>query len=213
MNDFEGKTGKIRREYQAGQLDRAQLSSDPHVLFQQWLQEVVDADVLDATAMTLATVDQNGRPAARIVLLKGLNNQGLQFFTDYSSRKGQEIASNPQVAVLFYWKEVNRQVRITGTLEKLSDLVNESYFDSRPEMSRWAAIASDQSQPVQDRQTLEAAMRNAQNVGDLMKPARWGGYHLYPDSFEFWQGRPNRLHDRFLYILEDDTWRIARLQP
>ena len=166
--------------------------------------------------MTLATADKDGRPSARIVLLKSFDEQGFVFYTNYDSRKGQELAENPRACLLFYWSPLWRQVRIEGTVEKVSEAESEEYFHSRPLGSKLGAWASDQSQPVESREQLEKQFEesNLKFADNVPRPPRWGGYRLRPDVIEFWQGRENRLHDRLRYTVQkDDGWLIERLAP
>lgn len=213
MSDSSLKTEQIRRQYENGELRRADLTADPHVLFANWLQQALASDLLDATAMSLATASTSGKPSVRIVLLKGTDNSGLQFYTDYESDKGRQLSANPEAAVVFHWRELNRQLRISGPIEKLSVAQSETYFASRPQASQWAASASHQSAPIDDRAQLEQLMAEQQAKGAVPMPQRWGGYHLQPVEYEFWQGRANRLHDRFHYRATTDGWVIERRQP
>ena len=172
---------------------------------------------MDLNACTLATADREGRPSARVVLLKGLDPRGFTFFTHYNSRKGRELAENPHAALVFYWAELERQVCVSGTVSRLSREESETYFRTRPKGSRLSAWATKQSEPVENRAVLDArwAKAQAQYPGeDVPMPEHWGGYVLSPSSIEFWQGRPSRLHDRFRYLRQpDDSWRIDRLSP
>ncbi|HWH68843.1 MAG TPA: pyridoxamine 5'-phosphate oxidase, partial [Candidatus Sulfotelmatobacter sp.] len=178
---------------------------------------VTGAEPMDVNAMTLATVDKEGRPSARVVLLKGVDDRGFIFYTNYNSRKGQELAGNPQAAVVFYWADLERQVCIAGQVQQLPPAESETYFNSRPRGSRIAAWASDQSQVVRDRAELEAKWQRLETQypgQQVPKPPHWGGYVLVPRRIEFWQGRPNRLHDRFRYTRQPDSqWQIERLSP
>ncbi len=206
----------IRREYGSATLDRAELSADPLQQFLAWLDAANAADLIDATAMTLATVTADGQPQARIVLLKGCDERGFAWFTDYGSAKGAELDANPRAALLFYWRELERQVRISGSVTKVTAAESAAYFHSRPLESRLSAAVSEQSQVVDDRSVLEARVAELQTRypgGDIPAPSEWGGYRLTPQSYEFWQGRTGRLHDRFRYLPEGDGWRIDRLQP
>ncbi len=206
-----------RREYEAEGLRRADLAADPFAQFATWLEAAESACPLDATSMTLATADIDGKPAARIVLLKGFDEQGLVWYTDSRSDKGRQMAQNPQAALLFYWQPLERQIRITGTVEALPDATADAYFISRPKASQLSAAASAQSRVVANRDELEQRVVDLQSsVGDgrVARPRAWIGYRLQPDSFEFWQGRPSRLHDRLRYQLQDDaSWHIDRLAP
>lgn len=204
----------LRREYQGKSLDEGAVSSDPITQFQCWFDEALRADLPMANAMTLATANGNGKPAARIVLLKGIDHGGFVFYTNYQSRKGRELAENPLAALLFHWVELEREVRIEGVVEKITPAESDAYFASRPLGSRHAAIASPQSEIVPDRATLEARFAAATASGEIApRPAHWGGYRLIPSCIEFWQGRPNRLHDRLLYSREDARWILRRLAP
>lgn len=209
----------LRKSYQRSALETADLTPDPLDLFRRWWHEAIDAEIEEANAMTLATVDDLGRPAARIILLKGLSNEGLEFFTNYESRKAHDMAQNPNVALLFFWKELERQIRLEGTVEKVSPERSESYFQSRPRGNQIGAWSSPQSQVIPDRSVLE---KNVQTIlekfGDmdpLPRPEHWGGYLVRPYVFEFWQGREDRMHDRFKYSKypNETTWKIERLAP
>ena len=206
----------VRREYQQGELRRSALLEDPNAMFERWMQEALDASIVDATAMTLATVNDNGAPSARIVLLKGHDDQGFRWFTDCSSHKGDDLKAHPTAALLFYWRELERQIRITGPVSQLSREAAASYFASRPRDSQISAAASYQSQAIASREALEAqasAVTHEFKDQDIPLPDRWGGYVLEPNQFEFWQGREGRLHDRFVYTRSASSWEIERLQP
>ena len=205
----------IRQEYMRESLDEGDVAADPLVQFGTWFDEAVRAELPMVNAMTLATVS-GLQPAARIVLLKGVDHRGFVFYTHYDSRKGRELAGNARAALLFYWIELEREVRIEGTVEKTSSEESEEYFASRPLGSRIAANASHQSSIVPDRATLEAQFVEAQRrYGEQPpRPSAWGGYRVIPDAVEFWQGRPNRLHDRLLYTkTASERWDIVRLAP
>lgn len=205
-----------RREYAADGLRRADLAADPLDQFERWFREAVDAGLKDATAMALATADRSGEPAVRIVLLKHFDADGLCWYTDYRSAKGRELAANPRASCLFHWRELDRQVRVTGPVSRLDPSDADAYFATRPEDSRFSAAASCQSAPVDGREALErqvAELRRQYPDGSVPRPAQWGGYRLLPHSWEFWQGRVGRLHDRFRYRLEDGAWQVQRLQP
>ncbi len=208
---------QLRREYTQARLDEAEVDRDPIRQFRLWFSQAVEAEVVEPNAMVLATSMSDGAPSARVVLLKGIEDRGLLFFTDYSSRKGRELADNPRGALVFFWRELERQVRISGGVEKLTRTESEAYFHSRPRGSQLAALASLQSSVVADRGQLEAAFAEAESAcreGQVPLPDRWGGYRLTPGHVEFWQGRANRLHDRVQYSLGDNgLWTIRRLSP
>jgi pyridoxamine 5'-phosphate oxidase len=230
----------VRREYNLTGLRRKDLDPNPIGQFTKWFDQASGArasgrlrkfgiklykkllmasgaDPMDLTAMTLATADKEGRPSARIVLLKGVDQRGFIFYTNYDSRKGQELAQNPQAALVFYWSEQERQVSVAGEISKLPPPESDAYFKSRPRGSRLGACVSQQSTVVPDRAALEAKWKqmDAQYAGqEIPRPSHWGGYVLCPARIEFWQGRPNRLHDRFRYTRRPDkTWLIERLSP
>jgi pyridoxamine 5'-phosphate oxidase len=198
-------------------LTRDKADPNPIRQFQKWLDEVRANGVSeqDATSMTLATATKDGRPSARIVLLKSFDDRGFVFFTNYQSQKGNELNENPRAALLFYWPGLWRQVRIEGEVEKISAAESEEYFQSRPLGSRLGAWASNQSEVVENRETLEARFAELQQRfgEDVPRPEHWGGYRVKPNSIEFWQGRDNRLHDRLRYRREEDAWVIERLAP
>ena len=205
----------LHQEYMRESLDEQDVAHDPFVQFDRWFKEAIAAKMPMLNAMTLATVSASGQPAARIVLLKGVDARGFVFFTNYSSRKGTEIAANPAAALLFHWTELEREVRIDGSVEKVTAQESDEYFASRPLGSQHAAIASPHSEVVPNRTVLEARFAAAEkSQGDApTRPAHWGGYRVLPSAIEFWQGRPNRLHDRVLYSRVDGGWKITRLAP
>ena len=208
--------GDLRREYSHAALDTATLDPDPIGQFRRWFADAERAELVEPNAMTLATADAAGRPSARVVLLKNIDERGLTFFTDYRSRKARELAANPRAALAFLWKELERQVRVVGSVETISRDESAAYFRSRPRGSRIGAWASVQSAVLADRADLErdVVRFDAQFPDDgIPLPPHWGGYRVVPDEFEFWQGRENRLHDRFRYTRSDDNWRIERLSP
>ena len=207
---------ELRRDYARARLDESSVDQDPLAQLQRWLAEASEAQVLEPGAMTLATANRKGRPSARIVLLKGLDARGLVFFTDRRSHKGLDLVENPFAALVFWWGELERQVRVTGTVSTVGETESDSYFRTRPLGSRVSAWASQQSQVVADRATLEGQWKNAerQHPGeDILRPPYWGGYRVVPGEYEFWQGRPNRLHDRLRFRRSGDVWTIERLSP
>ena len=207
---------RIRQDYAGEPLDESGAAADPFRQFDAWFAEAVEASLPMVNAMTLATADGAGRPAARIVLLKGADSRGFVFYTNYESRKAQELAANPRAALLFYWTELEREVRIEGAVEKTSAAESDEYFASRPLGSRIAAIASPQSAVIGARTMLEERYSEAEKRygASTRRPSGWGGYRVVPDAIEFWQGRPNRLHDRLLYRKAPQAdWEIVRLAP
>ena len=206
---------QLRKNYTFGQLSETEVPRDPMPLFQLWFDQAVQAQCPEPNSMTLATADQAGNPSARIVLLKGADQNGFTFFTNYQSQKGRELAMRPQAALLFHWHELERQVRIKGIVEPVSATESDEYFHSRPAASRIGAWASPQSSAIPNREFLEQAEKRFQaEFGDTPpRPEHWGGYRLQPTEMEFWQGRPSRLHDRIHYKLEGSSWKIERLAP
>jgi pyridoxamine 5'-phosphate oxidase len=207
----------LRRNYALKSLAESDVLPDPIAQFNVWFQEAIDSQILEPNAMTLATASAEGRPSARIVLLKGIDKEGFVFFTNYESRKGQEMAQNPQAALLFNWLELERQVRIEGRIEKISTEDSLVYFQSRPKGSQIGAWASPQSQVIERREQLtervEALVREYADAAVLPLPPFWGGYRLAPDQIEFWQGRESRLHDRIQFVKTGEGWTLARLAP
>jgi pyridoxamine 5'-phosphate oxidase len=205
----------LRNEYSRETLDEASVDRDPMRQFEQWMQEAIKGEVPEPTAMTLATVDARGRPAARIVLLKGADAHGFVFYTNYQSRKGRELAVNPHAALTFMWKELERQVRIEGVAEKVSTEESHAYYATRPLGSRIGAWASPQSDVIESRAWLEKRLeeQGKQHGESPPCPPHWGGYRVVPSYLEFWQGRRSRLHDRIAYTRVSGVWKIARLAP
>ncbi len=206
----------LRREYSQNVLDEKEVDSSPFNQFRLWFDQAVEADILEPNAMSLATLDFLTRPHNRIVLLKGFDEKGFTFFTNYESSKGGELASNPYASCCFFWKELERQVRIEGEVSKISKEESEAYFRSRPKMSQLGALASHQSMELPDRNALEQKFEELQKEyadKEIQMPDYWGGYLISPCYFEFWQGRQSRLHDRISYTKEKGNWIIKRLSP
>lgn len=205
----------LRSEYTRARLDVGDLPADPIEAFKRWFDEASRAEVPEPSAMTLATVGSDGTPSARIVLLKGLDQRGFTFFTDFRSRKGHDLESHPRATLLFYWKELERQVRITGDVATLPDAEADAYYRTRPLGSRIGAWASHQSAVIPDRIWLEkkVAEAEARFGDDPPLPPHWGGFRVEPEEFEFWQGRESRLHDRLRYRPDDTGWVVERLSP
>ncbi|MDG1916590.1 MAG: pyridoxamine 5'-phosphate oxidase [Flavobacteriales bacterium] len=204
----------LRIDYRKSELDIQDLSDEPILLFQKWLSEVVNLSI-DANAFVLSTVNPEGIPSSRVLLLKDVSENGFSFFTNYSSRKSKEIENNPNVCMNFFWKNFERQVRVTGIISKLSDQESEEYFNSRPYESRIGAWCSPQSKVIESRDVLENKFEELKKKypNEVPRPQNWGGYTISPTQIEFWQGRASRLHDRFLYSKEGENWRIERLAP
>jgi len=206
---------QLRKNYTFGQLSETDVPGNPLPLFKLWFDQAVRAECPEPNSMTLATADKAGNPSARIVLLKGADENGFSFFTNYESQKGKDLTVRPQAALLFHWHELERQVRIQGVVERVSAAESDEYFHSRPSASRIGAWASPQSLAIPNREFLEEAEKQFKaEFGDTPpRPEHWGGYRLRPTEVEFWQGRPSRLHDRIHYKLDGSTWQINRLAP
>jgi len=206
----------IRKEYSLHSLDEKHIAADAIEQFTRWWDDAVKSEIFEVNAMTLATSTKDGRPSARIVLLKGYDEKGFIFFTNYESRKGKELAENPNAALIFFWKEIERQVRIEGIVEKISATESDEYFLSRPEGARIGAWASPQSSVIESRRILETneAAYATKFKNSIPRPPHWGGYRVMPLRVEFWQGRSNRLHDRIQYSkTADGSWKAERLAP
>lgn len=210
-----GELSKIRQEYQLSKLEETDVDPSPYRQFGIWMDDAIRAEIEEPTAMALATSGRDGRPSVRMVLLKDFDQRGFSFFTNYNSRKGEEIASNRHVSLLFYWKELERQVRVEGTASRITVAESDEYFAARPAGSQVGAIISPQSEVIPGREFLELARQEylSGNPARHERPRYWGGYRVKPSSVEFWQGRPDRLHDRILYTFENKHWVIQRLAP
>lgn len=209
------KLKDIRKNYELHQLLEGNIDKNPFVQFQKWFDLVLAEKILEPNAMTIATASKTGLPSARVVLLKEFDETGFTFFTNYSSRKGKELNENPKASLLFWWREFERQVRIEGKIEKISRKESQEYFNQRPLKSRYGALASNQSEVIENRKVLETKFAELENQfgGNPPTPENWGGYKLIPSKIEFWQGRQDRLHDRIVYEKINDDWKIYRLQP
>ncbi len=206
----------IRNEYSSRALSEEKIDSDPFAQFGIWMDEALESQANEPTAMTLSTVAGDGRPSSRVVLLKGYDSNGFVFFTNYNSRKGRELAQNPYAAINFFWPELERQVNISGRTKKVSAEESDEYFKSRPFTSRVGAWASDQSEKIDSRTAImikAAKLLVKYASGNVPRPPHWGGLRLVPDRFEFWQGRESRLHDRICFELHENSWMICRLSP
>lgn len=207
---------KMRHEYDAGSLNEREMALDPIQEFKEWMDAAISAGLSEPNAMTVATADASGRPSARVLLLKEVNDAGFVFFTNYLSRKGREINTNPNVALLFDWHDLERQVRIEGSAEKIPAEESDAYFDSRPENAKIGAWASPQSKIVKNRaelESLENEILDRFEDKNVYRPRHWGGYLIRPTTIEFWQGRPNRMHDRIVYYKTEEGWSMHRLAP
>lgn len=210
------KLQKLREDYSKHSLDESDVAKDPVKQFEKWMEEAINSEVPEPNAMTLATVDHKNKPHARVVLLKGIEDGNFIFYTNYDSAKGEELKQNPNAALCFSWLELERQVRIEGRVEKISEEESEAYFKKRPYKSQLGALASNQSVEVPNRAFLEdrfSELEKKHKEGEVPKPIRWGGYRVIPEALEFWQGRRSRLHDRIKYVFENENWIIKRLSP
>ncbi len=206
----------LRKDYKLQSLSENDVTANPFTQFTKWWQEAISSNIDEVNAMTLATVNKEGKPSARIVLLKGMDNQGFHFYTNYESHKSKDIASNQHVALVFFWKELERQIRIEGIVSKLPEQESNAYFKSRPEESKIGAWSSPQSAIIQNREILEQnVVNNKQKFErtEITRPDFWGGFIVRPTMIEFWQGRASRLHDRLQYTLVGETWMLNRLAP
>jgi pyridoxamine 5'-phosphate oxidase len=210
------KLAEIRNEYKYQQLTENNVNHNPFFQLKSWLDEAIASQVYEPTAMSLATVSMDNKPSSRIVLLKEFSEKGLVFFTNYESKKGKELLQNPFAAILFFWPELERQVRVEGKVEKISDEESDIYFKSRPRGSQLGALCSPQSKVIESRKLLEqkkSALEEKYKNIEIPRPAEWGGYILIADIFEFWQGRESRLHDRLQFKMSNGEWMIERLAP
>ena len=217
MSQHDVDIAALRKEYIRGGLDESAVNADPIVQFSSWLNEAISAEVHEPTAMVLSTVSAEGAPSSRVVLLKGIDDGSMLFYTNYDSRKGRELMQNSRAALLFFWPELERQVRIEGTVARVSEETSTAYFHSRPFESQLGAASSPQSQVVTSREELDQrfAALAAANAGrtQIERPAHWGGFALTPHTIEFWQGRASRMHDRIRFRKLDGAWIVERLAP
>jgi len=214
---MENKINSIRNEYNKGSLSRSDLPKSPWQLFNTWLNNALQENVFEPNAMVLSTINEKNCPSSRMVLLRDYNENGFVFYTNYNSKKGNEISSNNNASLLFYWQQLHRQIRIEGVCKKVDASVSDIYFGSRPLASQIASAISPQSEIIDSRKILENAVNemdaNNNDKTSIERPKHWGGFCLVPNYFEFWLGRPSRLHDRFSYAIDGDDWKINRLAP
>lgn len=216
MENTNAIINKLRSDYAQMELNEKDISTNPFVQFEKWMNEALKAEVAEPHAMMLATVDSQGKPSARIVLLRGFSADGFIFYTNYTSKKGKDINHNPHAAITFFWPQLERQIRIEGTLQKVDEKTSEDYFASRPRESKIGAWVSEQSQKINSREELEnrfIELSAKYPTEAIPRPSYWGGYQLKPTLLEFWQGRPSRLHDRIQFQLINHNWQIQRIAP
>lgn len=212
---MDDKISQIRRSYLTGELDEASVGSNPIAMFGAWMDAAIESGIDEPNGMSLATVSADGAPSVRIVLLRGFNEHGFVFFTNYDSAKGRDLLANPRAAMTFWWQPLERQVRITGRVERIAREESDAYFRTRPRGHQLSAWASRQSRRVEHREELQALAAEVETLfpGEVPLPDFWGGYRLMPERIEFWQGRENRLHDRFLFERQAGEWTVTRLAP
>jgi pyridoxamine-phosphate oxidase len=216
IEDIQNYLNEIRRDFMKQSLNENEVDKSPYNQFAKWFEEAVNSQILDPYAMTVSTVNNDCKPSSRVVYLRDISENGLIFYTNYLSKKGHDIAANPYIAVNIYWAELERQIRIEGKVEKASEEKSDEYFSKRPRESQIGAWASEQSTEITSRETLEERVKffTEKFKGQpVPRPKHWGGYLIKPNYFEFWQGRPNRLHDRIVYELVNNNWKIKRLAP
>jgi pyridoxamine 5'-phosphate oxidase len=217
MEELRNYLNSIRRDFMQHELNESSVEKTPLKQFSKWMEEAINAQILDPNAMVIATVDEGGKPSVRTVYIRDFNEEGIIFYTNFNSRKGKELSVNKNCSVLFLWEEVERQIRIEGTVEKVSDKISDEYFSARPRESQISAWASQQSEKIKSREELENKLAEyIEKFKDenVPRPPHWGGYLIKPNYFEFWQGRPNRLHDRVVYEKSNsNAWEIYRLNP
>lgn len=217
MEAINSKIVSLRKEYSSAFLNEEDVNQNPFKQFELWMQQAVEAEILEPHAMTVSTVSAEGKPSSRIVLLRGFNQEGFVFYTNYNSLKGNEIQQNNFACINFFWPDLERQIRIEGSISKIDQQISTAYFHSRPRESQIGAWASIQSAVIENRKVVEDAFvhftEKFKDLEVIPKPEHWGGYNIKPTSIEFWQGRPSRLHDRLRYSLENSNWKIERLSP
>ena len=216
MEELRNYIYNIRRDFLSKQLDESSVGNNPYQLFAQWFEEALGSQILDPYAMVIATVSKENKPSSRVVYMRDISELGFVFYTNYESQKGDDLESNPHISLLFFWGELERQVRIEGKVSVLDSIISDSYFSSRPRESQIGAWTSNQSQIIESRKYLEDRYKEFiakfENK-NVERPKHWGGYLVEPTSFEFWQGRPSRLHDRVKFLNENSNWKIVRLAP
>lgn len=216
MEDLQNYLNSVRREFADKPLCENSVSKNPFLQFYTWFDEAVSSQILDPYAMLISSVDENGQPHSRVVYLRNISEEGLVFYTNYNSQKGKNISYSNKIAITFFWVEIDRQIRIEGTVKRVEDSVSDAYFDARPRESQIGAWASEQSSSIPNREFLEERVKFfLEKFKDtkVPRPPHWGGYLVNPSHFEFWQGRPNRLHDRLIYTKTDTDWKISRIAP